>query len=90
MSFGFKFVADRVVRGKAYPALAQWQAEPYTPAWRQFVNHWPNTVPCELHEHCQTHNFPYQLHTTKELYTWQDFYTIGLGFLILMWIILIC
>ena len=80
MSSGFKFVADRVVRDKAYPALARWQAQPYTPAWRQFVNHWPNTVPCELHEHCQTHNFPYQLQTTEKPYAWQDFYTIGLGF----------
>jgi hypothetical protein len=68
------------VRNKAYPALAQWQADPYTPKWRQFVNHWPNTVPCELHEHCATHNFPYQLQTTKDTYTRHDFYTIGLGF----------
>ena len=80
MSSEFKFIADRIVRNKAYPALAQWPAEPYTSAWRQFVNHWPNTVPCELHEHCQTHHFPYRLQSTKEPYTWQDFYTIGLGF----------
>ena len=71
----FKFVADRVVKGKAYPALARHQAEPYTPQWREFVQHWPNTVPCELHEHCTTHNFPYTLTTDSG-----NYYTVGLGF----------
>jgi hypothetical protein len=71
----FKFVVDHIVKSKAYPALARWSAQPYTAEWRQFVNHWPNTVPCELHEHCQTHNFPYTLGTDLG-----DFYTIGLGF----------
>jgi hypothetical protein len=80
MNYEFKFVADRVVQDKAYPALAKWRADPYTPEWRQFVQHWPSTIPCELHEHCGTHSFPYQLKTTKELYTWHDFYSIGLGF----------
>jgi hypothetical protein len=76
----FKFVADRLVQDKAYPALTTWQADPYTPAWRQFVDHWPHTVPCELHEHCATHKFPYTLQTTKQPYRWYNFYTIGLGF----------
>jgi hypothetical protein len=71
----FRFVADRLVQDKAYPALATWPAEPYTPAWRQFVNHWPYTVPCELHEHCRVHNFPYSLSSDSG-----DFYAIGLGF----------
>jgi hypothetical protein len=71
----FRFVADRIVKDKAYPALATWTAEPYTPAWRQFVNHWPYTVPCELHEHCRVHDFPYLLSANSG-----DFYTIGLGF----------
>jgi hypothetical protein len=71
----FNFVADRVVQDKAYPALAQWSAEPYTAEWRQFVQHWPNTVPCELHEHCATHGYPYTLSTDSG-----DYYTVGLGF----------
>ena len=71
----FKFVANRLAQDKAYPALATWTAEPYTPAWRQFVNHWPYTVPCELHEHCCVHDFPYSLSSDSG-----DFYTIGLGF----------
>ena len=64
-----------MLRDKAYPAMATWSAEPYTPAWREFVNHWPNTVPCELHEHCETHGFPYSISSDSG-----DFYTIGLGF----------
>jgi hypothetical protein len=75
MDLKFNFRADAVVRGKAYPALAEWQARPYTEEWRQFVNYWPNTVPCELHEHCETHGFPYTISSTSG-----DFYTIGIGF----------
>jgi hypothetical protein len=76
----FNFVADSVIKHKAYPALAQHQANPYTPEWREFGRHWPYTVPCELHEHCVTHNFPYHLHTTKDSFGPKNFYTIGLGF----------
>lgn len=80
MAFKFNFVADRIVKHKAYPALATWSAQPYTNEWREFVQHWPNTVPCELHEHCRTHQYPYAIQTIKEPHAWHDFYTIGLGF----------
>jgi hypothetical protein len=65
MASEFNFAADAVLRSKAYPALAEWFAHPYTAEWRQFRYHWPYTVPCELHEHCATHNFPYQIHPVK-------------------------
>lgn len=71
----FNFVCDRIIKDKAYPALARHSAEPYTAEWRQFVQYWPNTVPCELHEHCVTHNYPHTLTTESG-----DYYTIGLGF----------
>lgn len=74
-SVGFNFAVDRIVQGCAYPALALWPADPYTSAWRQFVQHWPNTVPCELIEHCRTHQYPYNLNTSTG-----DYYAIGLGF----------
>lgn len=74
----FKFVADRIVRDKAYPAFARHSAQPYTPSWREFVQHWPHTVPVELHEHCQTHNFPYQLQRFDN--SSNAYYTVGLGF----------
>jgi hypothetical protein len=75
MDSKFNFRADAVLRGKAYPALAEWSASPYTKEWRKFVYHWPNTVPCELHEHCATHGFPHTISSTHG-----DFYTIGIGF----------
>ena len=75
----FKFVADKILKDKAYPALAKWPAEPYTPEWRKFVEHWPNTVPCELHEHCQAHQYPFTLSSTDN-YTAGSYYTVGLGF----------
>jgi hypothetical protein len=70
------FVVDRIVQGKAYPALARHQAEPYTPEWRQFVQHYPSTVPVELFEHCATHNIPVNLTTDIG----PGYYAIGLGF----------
>jgi hypothetical protein len=75
MDSKFNFRADCVVHDKAYPALAKWPARPYTPEWREFVYHWPNTIPCELHEHCATHDFPYTISSNSG-----DFYTIGIGF----------
>jgi hypothetical protein len=75
MDSEFNFRADAVLRGKAYPALAEWTARPYTSEWREFVYHWPNTIPCELHEHCATHGFPYTISSNSG-----DFYTIGIGF----------
>jgi hypothetical protein len=80
MDSRFKFATDAVLRGKAYPALAQWQAEPYTEAWRQFRYHWPYTVPCELHEHCVTHGFPYQFVKLDQAHGAENFYCVGLGF----------
>lgn len=47
----FKF--DRWVRGRPYPNLARWAAEPYTPAWRQFSQHWPFSEPAMLYDYCQ-------------------------------------
>jgi hypothetical protein len=75
MNLKFNFRTDAVLRGKAYPALAEWPANPYTKEWREFRYHWPYTVPCELHEYCDTHKFPYAISSTLG-----DFYTIGLGF----------
>ena len=79
MDYANNFVADRIVRNKAYPALAQWQAQPYTTEWRQFVQHWPNTVPAELYEHFNTHGIEYKLSDLSNL-TSGAYYTVGLGF----------
>ena len=76
----FDFVADRIVRGKAYPAFARHQAAPYTQLWRELVQHWPNTVPVELHEHCQRHQYPMRLHTVDSGWPPGSYYTVGIGF----------
>ena len=80
MVYSNNFVADSVVRGKAYPALARWKATPYTPEWRQFVQHWPNTVPAELYEHLNTHNVNYTLSDFDDNCTPGSYYVIGVGF----------
>ena len=75
MDLQFNFVADRIVNDKMYPALAQWSATPYTTEWRAFTQHWPNTVPFELLEHCRTHHYPCSISTNGP-----GFYAIGIGF----------
>ena len=80
MDSRLNFVADSIIKGKAYPALATWSAKPYTNEWRQFGQHWPHTIPCELHEHCKTHRYPYQLQTIDQTTELDCLYCIGLGF----------
>ena len=69
------FVADSTVKGRPYPALAVHQARPYTPAWREFGQHWPHTTPAELFDHMDDHGVGYTLNTHGSGY-----YAIGLGF----------
>ena len=69
------FVADIIIKGRPYPALAVHQARPYTQGWREFGQHWPHTTPAELFAHMNDHGVEYQLTTHGSGY-----YTIGLGF----------
>ena len=62
----WRFVVDKIVRGRASPNLAQHSAEPYTQAWREFGSHYPHVVPVELINHCITHSYPFELTTTGE------------------------
>ncbi len=80
MAYEFNFATDTILKNKAYPALAEWSAQPYTSEWRQFRYHWPYTVPCELHEHCATHDFAYNIKKLQDSNGNDNFYTIGLGF----------
>lgn len=75
----FKFVADQVVKGRIYPALARHQARPYTQAWREFGQHWPYTTPLRVQEYCQQHKF------AIDTFAWTDkthnlYYPICIGF----------
>ena len=69
------FVADSIIKGRPYPALAVHQARPYTPSWREFGQHWPHTTPAELFGHMDDHGVDYTLTTHGSGY-----YAIGLGF----------
>ena len=62
----FNFVAEKIIDGVAYPALASWPAKPYSPEWRQFGEHWPHTLPVNLYEHCKQQNFPHQIYTLEK------------------------
>ena len=73
----FNFVVDRTARDKMYPNLSQWDAEPYTPAWRQFGQHYPNVVPLRLQEYCTQHQYPL---TFGKTVSQESFYPIALEF----------
>lgn len=75
----FRFVVDQIMKGRAYPALAQWQARPYTRAWREFGDHWPWTTPVRIEEYCRQHQYPVELYSLDSFpdHCW---YPICLGF----------
>lgn len=80
MSFEFNFVADRTIKGRIYPALAQHEARPYTPSWREFGQHWPYTTPLRLQEYCDRHGVKINTYNIDDQLPKQTFYPICLGF----------
>jgi hypothetical protein len=73
-------VADHVVKGRIYPALAQWEARPYTQAWRKFGSHYPYTVPFRLQEYCENHNIKINIYQATDDLPLNCYYPVGLGF----------
>jgi hypothetical protein len=73
-------IADRTIRGKIYPALAQHSAEPYTQSWREFEQHWPGTVPFRPQEYCENHGVQLNILSLDDVWPADAFYPIGLGF----------
>lgn len=73
-------IADRVVKGRIYPSLAQHQARPYTPGWREFGSHFPFTVPLRLQEYCDQHGVKLNIHHMHHNLPPNTFYPVGLGF----------
>lgn len=72
-------VADQVVKGRIYPALATHQARPYTQAWREFGSHYPYTVPIRFQEYCEAHGVPLNIYTIDN-FPLHSYYPIGLAF----------
>lgn len=73
-------VADKITKGKIYPALAKHEGRPYTQSWREFGQHWPFTIPLRLQEYCEHHNVPLILFDINDTLPPKTFYPIGLGF----------
>jgi hypothetical protein len=73
-------VADRTVKGRIYPALAQWEARPYTQSWREFGGHYPYTVPFRLQEYCEHHGVKINIYQATDDLPAECYYPIGLGF----------
>jgi hypothetical protein len=73
-------LADHLVKGRIYPALAQHQARPYTQGWREFGQYWPHTIPLRLQEYCDHHAVDIQLYNINDELPDRTYYPVGLGF----------
>ena len=73
-------VADRIVKGRLYPALTQYEARPYTQAWREFGQHYPYTVPLRLQEYCDHHGVKLGIFAIDDAFPDDSFYPVGLAF----------
>jgi hypothetical protein len=80
MKLNFNFVADQVLKGRIYPALARHQARPYTQAWREFGEHFPYTIPLRLQEYCNQHSVDINIYSVNDQLPDNTFYPVGLGF----------
>jgi len=73
-------IADSVVKGRIYPALAQHQARPYTQAWREFGLYFPYTIPLRLQEYCDYHDVKINIYHIRKGLPDNTFYPVGLSF----------
>ena len=75
----FNIVCDKIVKNRPYPAMAVHQARPLTPSWRQFVQHWPHTVPLDLYTYCESHHYQMHLFDLESAWPDQSWYAVALG-----------
>lgn len=73
-------LADQTINGKIYPALAEWQARPYTPEWRKFGEHYPYTIPLRIQEYCDHHGVKINIYYIDDPLPANTYYPIALGF----------
>jgi len=71
ITFCYENLVDGVV---GYPNLARHRAQPFTPAWRQFDQHWPRTVPLRLLMYTTDYNI-----VTVDQNFERAWYPIGIG-----------
>lgn len=72
--------AQTTINGKIYPALAEWQARPYTAEWRKFGEHYPYTIPLRIQEYCDHHGVKINIYTANDQLPPNTYYPIALGF----------
>ena len=73
-------IADQILKGRIYPALARHQGSPYTQSWREFGQHWPHTIPIRLQEYCDHHAVKLNILSMTDTWPSDALYPIGLGF----------
>ena len=73
-------IADKTLKGRIYPALAQHEARPYTQGWREFGAHYPYTIPLRLQEYCDHHGVELNVIDSKNNWPADALYPVGLGF----------
>jgi hypothetical protein len=73
-------VADKIIKGRVYPALAEWQGRPFHPSWREFDRHWPYTVPLRLEEYSKAWGVDIRIYGVDQPVPPQSFYPVALGF----------
>jgi hypothetical protein len=73
-------IADRIVKGKIYPAFAPHEGRPFTQSWREFGSHWPYTIPLRLQEYCEHHEVKLNIVGVHDTWPADAVYPVGLGF----------
>ena len=66
-------IADQIIKGKIYPALAKTQNG-------DFDRQYPYTIPLRLQEYCVQHCVPLTIYSIEEQFPLNTFYPIGIGF----------
>ena len=73
-------IADKILKGRIYPAFAQHNGRPYTQSWREFGSHYPYTIPLRLQEYCEHHAVKLNIVDLAGDWPADAFYPVGLGF----------
>jgi hypothetical protein len=73
-------IADKILKGRIYPAFAQHEGRPYTQSWREFGSHYPYTIPLRLQEYCEHHAVKLNIVDLAGAWPPDAFYPVGLGF----------
>lgn len=73
-------IADKILKGRIYPAFAQHDGRPYTQSWREFGSHYPYTIPLRLQEYCEHHAVKLNIVDLAGDWPADAFYPVGLGF----------